>query len=462
MKKIGIISILGALFIFISCSKDEGFGPQNFHPQDMGHGPSISCPAIMVPAPNGTDDTENILEAMSLAKAQGPGSVVKLQEGSYMLNIIKVYDFIGTLKGAGKEKTFLKPVPGLLCLEETSTVGCVSLISFIGGDITISDISFTVDDGDPCAADYLTYAKDLYVLVKFTDMLHEDGIPEEHSVNATVKNCNFSCGTNSPDGAGLKYNTSVFIWFGHDFLWTGSGERAVGDLDVQNCNFTGAMCALDLAGMGEGKIIVNNNKFMDLYAPLFYYDNINITGFIGRNRFINSGWYDVYIDDTNLGVYGYYTDEAPVKRSLFKIWGNIFNTYNYGGSYIQPCGVGIYMLDMRTASRPEENMPMRFIVESNFINLNDNASGIVGLNNRDAMIIANKFTGEGSTGISLNGSSAGLMSSKNKVLGNNFMKSDIETDVFLGEFTTNCLVTMNHHDVVVDLGVDNKIAGPSK
>lgn len=416
----------------------------------------------MVPAPDGTDDTENIIEAINLAKANGPGSVVQLQEGTYMVNFIKVYDFIGTFKGAGKEKTFVKPVPGLLCLEETSTVGCVSLISFIGGDITMSDISFTVDDGDPCAADYLTYARDLYVLVKFTDMLHEGGIPEEHSVNASVRNCNFTCGTNSPDGAGLKYNTSVFIWFGHDFLWTGSGERAVGDLNLQNCNFTGSMCAIDLAGMGDGKISVSRNKFIDVYAPLFYYDNINITGLIGQNRFINSTWYDVYIDDTNLGVYGYYTDEAPVKRSLFKISGNFFDTYNYGGSYLQPCGVGIYMLDMRTAARPEENMPMRFIVENNHMLLHESASGIVGLNNRDAMIVANKFSGAGATGVSLNGSSSDLMASNLKILGNNFISSDLETDVLLGEFTTNCLVTGNHRDIIVNLGVNNKIAGMPK
>jgi hypothetical protein len=463
MGKFKFILFIAAACLIASCAKDEGFGPgPDFH-SGMGHGQHFSCPAIMVPAPTGTDDTQNILDAISLAKDKGAGTVVQLQTGTYIVNFIKVYDFYGTVRGAGQEKTFVKPVPGLLCLEETSTVGCVSLLSFIGGNTTLSDISFVMEDGDPCAENYLTYGKDLYVFVKFTDMLPGDGvIPEGHSVKATVRNCSFKAGTNSPDGGGLKYNLSVCIWFGHDFLWTGTGERTIGDLELSNCKFNGSMCAVDLAGMGGGKINVNRNIFLDAYAPLFYYDNINTTGTITGNQFRNSTWYDVYIDDTNLGAYGYYTDEAPVKRSLFRLAGNTFHTTNYGGSFIQPAGVSIYMLDMRTAARPEENMPMKFIVENNLLFLNEDASGIVGLNNRDAMIVANKFIGDGKTGISLNGTSSDVMALNLKVLGNNFMASDLETDVMLGEFTTNCLVTRNRRDVVVDLGVNNKIAGMPK
>jgi hypothetical protein len=78
------------------------------------------------------------------------------------------------------------------------------------------------------------------------------------------------------------------------------------------------------------------------------------------------------------------------------------------------------------------------------------------------MFIANKFSGSGIVGISLNGTSADLMASNLKILGNNFMESDLEKDVLLGEFTSNCLVTKNFKDNVVNLGVNNHITGMSK
>lgn len=127
-----------------------------------------------------------------------------------------------------------------------------------------------------------------------------------------------------------------------------------------------------------------------------------------------------------------------------------------------PAGTAMYLVDYRNTMYPEEKMPMKFLVENNQINLYENATGIVGLNNQDAMIVANKFRGTGKTGISLNGTSADFMASSLRVLANKFMESNLETDVLLGEFTTNCLVTRDRRDNVVNLGVNNKITGMPK
>ncbi len=99
----------------------------------------------------------------------------------------------GTVKGAGKGKTIIKPIMGLPCLAELNRnrSWLVSLISFIGGDITMSDFTFKVDDGNACNSDYLTFGTDLYILVKFTDRLHEFFAPETASVNALVENIDF-------------------------------------------------------------------------------------------------------------------------------------------------------------------------------------------------------------------------------------------------------------------------------
>ena len=101
---------------------------------------------------------------------------------------------------------------------------------------------------------------------------------------------------------------------------------------------------------------------------------------------------------------------------------------------------------------------MKFMAENNIFKLHEGATGIVGLNNKDAMILANKFTGKGVTGISLNGEGEAY-SLNNKILGNNFSMADYETAIYLGLRTKNCLVAGSPVAVIVNVGAGNKITG---
>ncbi len=211
------------------------------------------------------------------------------------------------------------------------------------------------------------------------------------------------------------------------------------------------------SGFEGGKIIIKNSTFNNLNSNLFICDNINIDYSIINNKISNSNNYDVLIDDEDYSIYGFYENSALLKRATYKISGNIFETYA-GEPFIFPGGVSIYMLDMRTAVYPEENMPMKFMVENNIFKLHEGAKGIVGVNNKDAMILANKFVGTGVTGITLNGEGEAY-SLNNKILGNNFSMADYETDIYLGLHTKNCLVAGSPMAVIVNEGVGNRITG---
>lgn len=215
-----------------------------------------------------------------------------------------------------------------------------------------------------------------------------------------------------------------------------------------------------MAGLGGGNKVVKENNFIYCDAPVLIYDIINTTGLITNNKFAFNNWFDVLIDDTDYSTYGYYTDNPPIKTTSFKISGNEFKTSKLqeGEFFGFPKGVCMYLMDQRRAMHPEENLAMKFIVENNRFDLGRDVKGIVGKNNKGAMIIANKFTGMGVKGITLNGDNE-IYSISNKILGNNFSMADYETDIYLGEYTRNCLVAGSPMAIIVNEGTNNHIAG---
>jgi len=413
------------MLLMAACSKD-GFIPGdhfNHHDGEKYLNNGVNPVSIKVSPVEG-DNTQNLINAFELAKAAGDGAVIQLSEGTFKIGFLEIFEFNGSLKGAGKGKTIIRPIMGLPCLAELNRnrTWLVSLISFIGGDITMSDLTFEVDDGNTCNSDYLMFGTDLYILVKFTDRLHEFFTPVTASVNARIENIDFLGGADAGGGSAENYNTCAAIWFGIDIKMPRATTdiRACGNIEVKNCRFERFWTAIDVPCMGMGNLIVINNSFKGIYSPLFYYDNFNTTGIIAHNQFSNSIYYDIYIDGTEMGD-NYYPLTTPSKRSTYKISHNSFITSNFGGFWFHPAGVSMYLLDMRAAMYPTENMQMKFFVENNKILLDEGSRGIVGINNKDAMITANRFSGNGTIGISMDGdATAGTFASQIKLLGNDF------------------------------------------
>jgi hypothetical protein len=109
---------------------------------------------VPVPPPNGSDDTANIQAALDACVARGPGCTVQLQAGRYLSRQLVAYNFRGTFRGMGLDRTTievifplsvtLEPVggtPDSLCQPNTTTCLWPDLIIFVNGDIHVSDLS---------------------------------------------------------------------------------------------------------------------------------------------------------------------------------------------------------------------------------------------------------------------------------------------------------------------------------
>src|SRR5215471_9302028 len=114
-----------------------------------------SSSTIEVAQPNGKDDTANIQKALNACVVQGDGCTVQLQEGKYFAKQLVTYNFRGTFKGMGRDRTTIEALPNLTvnipdpivhgeCLPNTTTCLWPSLIIFVDGNIAVSDLSIHV------------------------------------------------------------------------------------------------------------------------------------------------------------------------------------------------------------------------------------------------------------------------------------------------------------------------------
>jgi hypothetical protein len=70
-------------------------------------------PVVNGAPPNGKDDTANIQAALNACVAQGPGCTVQLLAGTYLTKQLVTYNFRGTFKGMGKDRTIIEALPYL-------------------------------------------------------------------------------------------------------------------------------------------------------------------------------------------------------------------------------------------------------------------------------------------------------------------------------------------------------------
>ena len=108
---------------------------------------------IKVRPPSGVDDTATIQAALDAAVTSGPDSTVQLAAGRYLTQQLAVYNFHGTFKGMGKDRTTIEALPNLQVtpgfgnspvLPNGTTNRWPSLVIFVDGDIRVSDLSIKV------------------------------------------------------------------------------------------------------------------------------------------------------------------------------------------------------------------------------------------------------------------------------------------------------------------------------
>jgi hypothetical protein len=114
---------------------------------------------VQVPKPGGTDDTATLQAALDACVKHGPDCIVSLVAGTYRTGQLVAYNFWGTFKGAGADRTIIEALPDLpVAVPDFMAVGeclpnlteCVwpSLIVFVDGAINVSDLAIHVTATD--------------------------------------------------------------------------------------------------------------------------------------------------------------------------------------------------------------------------------------------------------------------------------------------------------------------------
>ncbi len=398
-----------------------------------GHVPTF------VVEPNGVDDTENLKNAFADATTAGPSSVVNLVEGEYFIDLVEVFEFHGTLKGAGKGKTVISTIPDLsvdaFLNQNLKTV----LLKFVGGDVCVRDLTIQTPEGDlstgskPWIHGHLSFCS-----------ITAQYIAENEHVKAVVDNVEFI--TQGRVRNGLLAESDFF---------TGVPEGvplADIDISVTNCSFSGPFSwygAL-LMEIREGNIVAGSNMFDNCVLGIWH--NVSVKINVQSNTFINQGtWFALEILSA---PYPVLLQQMPQTfASVCNVEKNIFEVSNSTGAII--------INDNRRILFPEES-PMLVQVKNNKIHTEGSMkTAMACLNLSGAVLRNNKFTGEAEFGLRIFPQVAEIYSDNGLLLGNNFSNAEYSvTTVLLGEGTRNwTIVGGNLSESVIDEGENNLISG---
>jgi hypothetical protein len=210
---------------------------------------------VYVTPPNGTDDTANIQAALNACVTQGAGCTAQLREGKYFTRQVVTYNFRGTFKGMGMDRTTIEALPKLPvnipdpavygeCLPNTTTCLWPSLIIFVDGDIHVSDLSIHIT-APPGAATTGWTVWGLY-LTTLLDGLRFMG---QHPTNVSIDRISIEgLPDDSPDSFGILVGFPAGFNVVNGVIYTGELPRSSapfdyyflsGSLTVRNSFFKG-------------------------------------------------------------------------------------------------------------------------------------------------------------------------------------------------------------------------------
>jgi hypothetical protein len=414
---------------------------------------SSHCVEIVV-VPEDGHDTQNLMAAFEEAKSLGPGTTIRLTEGTYTIGMIEVHDFDGVLTGAGQGKTIITNLPDLPCEEYWEANQLPALLTFLGGNTIISSLTFQISDGEPCARGTLQdqmYGDlgSILVMADYSDLF----VPENRFFKGVLDKVDFIAGNDGGYGTfGTQGNVAMHvyigtpIWFPGDYFPLSSGE-----ITMKKCMFKDGLTGPDIWGLDEKSIIrLEGNILKGGLYNIFIGGCAGVSGWITGNHFYDGMVFDLNID---AGDAGYYPDLLPAFETNYYISGNIFESLS---------GVmSLYLTDNYRLKDPDNVAPQRYDVKGNVFNTSEGGMPVTMVNTVNAKIWNNQFSGTGTVGVMLTGDEAtGTFAESNQLTGNNFLGATYaEATVYLGPVTRNNKVVGVGSDKVVDEGTGNLIIG---
>lgn len=412
---------------------------------------------IRVQHPNGVDDTANIQAALDMAVASGPGCTVQLAAGKYLTQQLATYNFHGTFKGAGKDRTIIEALPNLLVNPDVdfcsspgfpngTTNRWPSLIVFVDGDIRVSDLSIkvTAPPGTATTTWWMCGSPNTWLIeaIRFMGQARTNATVEDISVEGLPDD--------SPTSWGFNVGSGV------DFV--GELPRSSADLDyyylsgnftVRNSTFKSLWTGIYVGGfVKDTKVTIGGspstgNVIEKVLVGLDMEGSEDTRFEISHNR-AEGMWNSMWVIP--------WCCWTPTRPSHFSIHDNTFLT---SGAYAN----GIYLMD--DPAKP-------WIQARIYNNTIDQKSdfmwaGIGAYNTKGTFLWNNTITGSGAAAIQLGGDEA--VDTLCTLIGNHLRGFYADpsfglAQIHLGPATSqNLLVCASPLDTVLDQGTKNHVFG---
>jgi hypothetical protein len=361
MKKFYFVLFFLAILAF-SCTKDGLM--DNNQGIDQLNNASLKCTGSVIKVYPGPNDTQSLIDAFATATAIGKNAVVKLMRGTFKIGMIEVREFNGTFSGSGKGETIITNIPDLTPDAVISLNKVPALITFIGGDISVSDLSVKMPEALPWLG-----TQEMNMLL-FSDY-SADFTPAKKHIGVDLNNIEvigvLQKDVTMWDGTVIDFPYGAYggVKFAPDILDQYiSPFRCNIDININKSKFSKFSTGVYVWGCKKGNFrfgTEGGNIFTGNNQGLCVNDNIGVNVKIWNNEFTALDYYWDGIDlNTGSDAFADYPlENVTGVLGNYEIRNNIFNM-NYCG------GVGI--MDAWRYVHPEDLKWMNIICSKNTFN----------------------------------------------------------------------------------------------
>lgn len=459
MRRLAFLFLL-PLAVLAGCSEQS---PTDA-PDQPHTGPQLSTTTgpIFYVSPTGTNDTENIQNALDACVSAGPGCTVQLTEGTFRSAMVEVTGFDGFFVGSGQGATVVTSLPRLACREQVHKNSWPSLLKFREGNPRISDLTFEVTELEPCDG-WRFHGRGLtnrwlgsllMISGKPIDRSFDCANPSRDMANSSVDRVQFigSAGTH-PVGRNV-----------HELLTIGGDNTMVradcldrlkplgGTHTVRNSSFRrgiiGVQWSVDGGSLTIGGSPSASNTVDDMFVGLSSLDASNADVEITHNDVKNVIFFGVRVT----GGWQYLVGGYPLPAvSRYAISHNSVHAINSSD--------GIAFIDHGPPSGAGKTTDA--VVSHNTITLDTEWGGIWGYGAQGILVENNRISGTGVAGIYMGWHPFGPTDSGWTLVGNNveYVTAWI-APIFLGQGSSMTTVVGGDNVTnVLDLGTDNTLVG---
>jgi hypothetical protein len=409
-------------------------------------------------APSGVDDTEVLRSALERCTGSVRRCLVSLCEGVFETAPVRVKGFNGVLRGAGRERTVIRPLPSLHVNEnplgywrddplDPGANPWPFLLQFIEGRATIRDLGFEIPQPAPGErptsgwSDGWNWRSELAGAILFTG---------REPVQFDVRRVRIAAAPDAHPDSFLGTTLLAGIHFQGLLFNPDDGSPypvhpVRGRLHVSDCELVGMISGTPLWELADARVTIARNRYrtivgMDVVdvtrSSVAIYDNDWDVDFVGAEVLLN-------------------LDGEPSEMNRFLV-------VNNRGSVGSPGSLasGVFFWDLGTFDSTSGTATSSVVFAGNRLALgvegNPAESGLVAWGADQLWVYANALGGWASAGIRVDDTTGC------RVLGNALPGLDTGDgpDLELGFGTSSCLAVVGPADVVLDEGTDNRIFRP--